>query len=206
MPRKKTAKPTRNAFVNAGCGPKSNSRLPAYFRTWRQIRVDVEPANAPDLVTSIADLSAIPDGSVDAVWCAHCIEHLYAHEVPVALAEFRRILRKTGFACIVIPDLQAIADWIAADRIHETIYQSASGPVSAHDMIWGFGRALAEGNTSMAHRCGFTPTPFIQILTDAGFPEILLRRKKSLELVAFALCRRSRREGFRESMLAKLGY
>jgi SAM-dependent methyltransferase len=206
MPAKKTARRARRAFVNAGCGPSGNGRLPAFFRAWRQIRVDIDPATNPDVLTSIADLSAIPKGAVDAVWSAHCLEHLYAHEVPLALSEFRRVLRISGFACIVIPDLQAIAEWIATDRLFETIYHSASGPVTAHDMIWGFGQAIAGGNTAMAHRCGFTPTSFIETLTNAGFAEIQLRRKNSLELVAFALCRQSKNAGFRESMLAELGF
>jgi hypothetical protein len=140
------------------------------------------------------------------VWSAHCIEHLYPHEVPMALAEFRRVLRRTGFACIVIPDLQAIAQWIATDRIHETIYESASGPVTAHDMIWGFGRALAAGKLSMAHHCGFTPTPFLKYLTEAGFEEILLRRKTNLELVAMVRRQRSEQADFCKSMLARLGF
>jgi SAM-dependent methyltransferase len=206
MPGKRLARRARRAFVNAGCGPTGNARLPAFFRTWRQIRVDIDPKMKPDLVTSIADLSAIPSGTVDAVWSAHSLEHLYAHEVPVTLSEFRRVLRSTGFACIVIPDLQAIAGWIASDRLLETIYESAAGPVTAHDMIWGFGRAIAAGNTAMAHRCGFTPTPFIQRLTEAGFGEVQLRRKNSLELVALALCKRSKREGYRDAILAKLGF
>jgi SAM-dependent methyltransferase len=206
MPRNKPAHPARRVFVNAGCGPRDNSRFPAFFSAWRQIRVDIDPETEPDVLSSIADLSAVPDGSVDAVWAAHCVEHLYEYEVPAALSEFRRVLRKTGFACIVIPDLQAIADWIASDRLHETIYQSASGPVTAHDMIWGFGRALANGNAAMAHRCGFTPTPLMNIISGAGFEEILLRRKNTLELVALALRRQSKRDGYREELLAELGF
>lgn len=176
------------------------------FRTWRQIRADIDPRTKPDLLTSIADLSAIPNQSVHAVWSSHSLEHLYAHEVALALAEFRRVLRNSGFACIVVPDLQAISEWIAKDRLFEPIYQSASGPVTAHDMIWGFGPAIAAGSTAMAHRCGFTPTPLIRCLTEAGFAEVQVRRKNSLELVAFALRQRSKRPGFRESILAGLGF
>jgi len=206
MPDKKTASAGRRAFINAGCGPKTINRLPGYFGSWRQIRVDVDPDTQPDIVASIADLSSIPDGSVDAVWAAHCVEHLYPHDVPAALSEFRRVLRKTGFACIVVPDLQAIAEWIATDRLLETIYQSPAGPVTAHDMIWGFGRSIAAGNVAMAHRCGFTPTPLVEYLTRAGFAEVQVRRRNSLELVALALCQKSKREGLREKMLSELGF
>ena len=206
MADKKTASYGRRTFINAGSGPKANNRLPGYFGSWRQIRVDIDPGTKPDIVASITDLSSVPDGSVDAIWAAHCVEHLYPHEVPAALSEFRRVLRKTGFACIVVPDLQAIAEWIATDRLLETIYQSPAGPVTAHDMIWGFGPAIATGNLAMAHRCGFTPTPFVQSLTRAGFAEVQIRRKNTLELVALALRQKSKREGLREEILAELGF
>src|ERR1700733_3298799 len=111
MPRKKSAQQSRRVFLNAGCGTIDDSRLPRFFHKWQEIRVDVDASLKPDLVASIADLSAIPDASVDAVWSAHCVEHLFAYEVPRALGEFRRVLRKNGFACIIVPDLQAIAHW-----------------------------------------------------------------------------------------------
>jgi SAM-dependent methyltransferase len=205
MPRKKSVRRRSPVFINAGCGSPENTRLPKFFRKWRQIRVDVDPAMEPDVVANIADLSAIPDGSADAVWAAHCMEHLFAHQVPAALAEFRRVLRKTGFACIVVPDLQAIARWIADDRLHETIYESAAGPITAHDMLWGFGRAIAVGNDAMAHHCGFTPTLFLECLKDAGFAEIVLRRKSNLELVGLALPRISGGPKRREILLSGLG-
>jgi SAM-dependent methyltransferase len=203
---KKTAGYGRRAFINAGSGPKANNRLPGYFGSWRQIRVDIDPDTKPDIVASITDLSSIPGGSVDAVWAAHCVEHLHLHDVPAALSEFRRVLRKTGFICIVVPDLQAIAEWIATDRLFETIYQSPAGPVTAHDMIWGFSPAIAAGKVAMAHRCGFTPTPLVECLTRAGFAEVQVRRKNSLELVALALCQKSKREGLRDEILAELGF
>jgi hypothetical protein len=206
MPRKKPAEQPRRVLLNAGCGSSDHTRLPRFFRKWRQIRVDVDASMKPDLVASIADLSAIPDGSVDAIWCAHCVEHLFAHEVPLALAEFRRVLCERGFACIIVPDLQAIAHWIATDRLHETIYQAPAGSVTAHDMIWGFGPAIANGKTGMAHHCGFTPTPFLECLKQAGFGEIVLRRRRSgLELAGLALQRPSKGSEQRKRLMAELG-
>lgn len=193
-------------FINAGCGYEGTSSPPPCFDSWQQVRIDVDPSTNPDVLASITDLSAIPDASVHAVWSSHCLEHLYAHEVPVALSEFRRVLRQDGFACIVVPDLQSIANLIAADRLDESIYESPSGPVTAHDMIWGFGPALASGKTAMAHHCGFTPTPFLKTLTHAGFDEILLRRKASLELVALALRYASDSSEHREQILTELGF
>ena len=198
------AEPRRPVVLNAGAGVGEGAGLPAFFGHWQQLRVDVNPLAEPDLVANIVDLSAIPDGSVDAIWSSHCIEHLFAHEVPRALAEFRRVLAEDGFACLIVPDLQAIAEWIATDRLHETIYYSAAGPVTAHDMLWGYMPALAEGNLSMAHRCGFTPTLFLERLNAAGFPQIVLRRRNNLELVALVLAQVAESSLRRDTLLAAL--
>jgi predicted SAM-dependent methyltransferase len=66
---------------------------------WQEVRLDIDPEARPDLVGSITDMSKlIPSESFDAVWLSHSLEHLYAHEVPATLSEFKRILKPTGFA------------------------------------------------------------------------------------------------------------
>jgi SAM-dependent methyltransferase len=206
MASKKSARPRRRVFLNAGCGTKGDSRLPAMFRSWEQVRVDLNPAMEPDIVASVVDLSAIEDSSVNAIWCAHCMEHLYAHQVPLALMEFRRVLKDDGFVCIVVPDLQEVAQWISNDRLQETIYESAAGPVTAQDMIWGFGPALFHGMMGMAHHCGFTPTVLLEHLKNAGFSEIVLRRKpERLELAGLALQRPCKSPEERNLKMSELG-
>lgn len=190
--------------VNAGCGTSVGRRLPMYFDKWRELRVDVDPAAQPDLLTSVTDLSAIPSGTAGAVWTSHCIEHLYVHEVGRALAEFYRVLSDDGFICIIVPDLQAVASYVAADRLHETLYDSAAGPITAHDILFGFGAAVAKGYTSMAHHCGFTPTTMMHYLGRVPFDEVTIRRRPSLELAAVARKKRSTLEGEREALLNAL--
>jgi SAM-dependent methyltransferase len=200
----KRGRPRRRLLVNAGCGPRGVGRLPPLFADWQQLRVDADPTTGPDILTSVTDLSAIAGATADAVWSAHCIEHLFAHEVPAAIAEFRRVLREDGFACVIVPDLQAVARWIADDRLEETIYQSPAGPVSAHDMVWGFGPAIERGYGAMAHRCGFTPTVLLRRLSGVGFAEVVLRRRPSLELAGLALCHPSRSPEERDALLSRL--
>jgi len=43
------------------------------------------------------DMPAVADGSVDAIYSSHNIEHLYPDEIPVALKEFLRVLKPEGF-------------------------------------------------------------------------------------------------------------
>ena len=192
-------------MVNVGCGARESTRLPRYFDGWRQLRVDVDPRVEPDLIADLTDLSAIPNESADAVWASHCVEHLFDHQVKVALREFRRILRDDGFVCIIVPDLQSVAEFVAADRLHEPIYQSAAGAVTPHDVLFGFGPAIANGNTSMAHHCGFTPGAMRRHFHGVPFGEVMLRRRsQTLELAALARTIPPRDDAERNSLIAAL--
>ncbi len=191
-------------LVNLGSGAKGSAWLPAMFAEWRELRVDADPRVMPDLLANINDLSAIESGAADAVWSAHCLEHLYLHQVGGAIAEIYRVLADDGFLCLIVPDLQAIAEYIAGDRLHEVAYESQAGPVTVHDMIFGFGPSLARGHTGMAHRCGFTPTLLARKLQEVPFAEIILRRRPNQELVAIACKRAAASEAARETFLAAL--
>jgi SAM-dependent methyltransferase len=192
-------------LVNVGCGALNASTVPAYFNGWRHLRVDVDPAVEPDIIADLTDLSPIPDGSADAVWAAHCVEHLYAHQVKVALAEFRRVLREDGFLCVIVPDLQTVAQYVAENRLHEPIYQSQAGPVTAHDIFFGFGAAIANGRTSMAHRCGFTPGMLQRSFQQHPFGELLIRRRLAdFELAALARVTPAKDDAERAALMAAL--
>lgn len=191
-------------LVNLGSGRKGSARLPAMFADWRELRVDADPKMAPDLLADMTDLSAIESGAADAVWSAHCLEHLYLFQTGKAIAEAYRILNEDGFLCLIVPDLQLIADYIAQDRLHEVIYQSPAGPVTAHDMIFGFGQALAQGYDGMAHRCGFTPGLLVRKLQEVPFAEIVLRRRPQHELAAVGCKRPPTSDAEREALLAAL--
>ena len=194
----------RKLLVNLGSGPKRASRLPAMFAEWREFRVDLDPGAAPDLVADITDLSAIKTGSVDAVWSAHAIEHLYLHQVKKALEEARRILAADGFLCLIVPDLQSIAGYLVNDRLLDVVYESAAGPVTAHDMLFGYGHDLALGHTHMAHKCGFTAGVMLQKLKEVRFAEIVLRRRSNHELAAVACKRAPADTAQREALLTAL--
>jgi SAM-dependent methyltransferase len=191
-------------LVNLGSGRRDSTWLPAMFADWRELRVDADPKTAPDLLADITDLSAIETGSIDAIWSAHCIEHLYLHQVAGAIAEMHRILADDGFLCLIVPDLQVLAEYIVNDKLHEVVYQSAAGPVTAHDIIFGYGPYLAQGHSGMAHRCGFTPGLLVRELQKSPFAEIILRRRPNHELAAVARKRPPASDTAREALLEAL--
>ena len=161
-------------LLHVGCGQKRKDQTTRGFRdaAWREVRLDIDPAVEPDVVGTMTDMSAVADGSVDALFSSHNIEHLYPYEVEIALAEFARVLRPEGFAIITCPDLQSVAALVAQDRLLDTAYDSPAGPIAPIDMIYGHRPALAEGNHYMAHRCGFTLKVLRAVLQGSGFPEV----------------------------------
>jgi ubiquinone/menaquinone biosynthesis C-methylase UbiE len=125
----------------------------------------------------MVDMSAVPTASVDAIFSSHNIEHLYPHEVPVALAEFKRVLKPEGFVVITCPDLQGVASLIAEDKLTDSAYTSPAGPIAPLDILYGFRPSMAKGNLYMAHYCGFTQKVLSATLQKAGFASVAATRR-----------------------------
>ena len=117
----------------------------------------------------MTDMSGVETGSMDAIFSSHNIEHLYPHEVPVALSEFKRVLKPDGFVVITCPDLRSVCALIAKDKLTEAAYTAPAGPIAPLDILYGHRPAMARGNLFMAHRCGFTERVLSGTLQSAGF-------------------------------------
>lgn len=161
-------------FLHIGCGPKRQSQTTRGFKTenWREIRLDIDSNVEPDVVGTMTDMGAVASESVDAIFSSHNIEHLYPHEVPIALAEFLRVLNDEGFAVITCPDLQSVCALVANDQLTAAAYTSPAGPIAPLDILYGHRPAMARGNLFMAHRCGFTETVLRATLQAAGFKTV----------------------------------
>jgi len=182
-------RPRLQLVLHVGCGPDTPPRLPEAFfprSLWHEIRLDIDPAVQPDVVASITDMAPVASGSVDAVWSAHNLEHLFPHEVPRALAEFRRVLKPDGVAMLTLPDLQQVAELVAQDRLAEPAYLSPAGPITPLDMLYGHGASVAAGNVFMSHRGGFTARTLEAALIGAGFAEVRVTRDGGFGLWATA--------------------
>lgn len=158
-------------FLHIGCGPKFKDATTAEFArdTWTELRFDIDETVNPDIVGTMLDMSRVPDASVDAIFSSHNIEHLYPHEVPLALAEFKRVLKPDGYAVITCPDLRAVCALVADDKLTEPAYESSAGPIAPIDVLYGHRPAMQAGNLFMAHRCGFTQRVLCATLESSGF-------------------------------------
>jgi predicted SAM-dependent methyltransferase len=165
--------------LNVGCGYPARQSLHPLFQgfEWRELRLDIDPSVNPDFICSMTDMQPIESGSIDAVWSSHNLEHLHRHEVPVALAEFIRVLRPGGQMLLTLPDLQKIAELVASDGLEDEAYLSPSGRITPLDMIFGHTPSLARGNQHMAHKTGFTARTLQTLLVNAGFTGVTLQRE-----------------------------
>lgn len=189
-------------FLHVGCGPNSKGKTTKEFATddWKELRFDIDPGVKPDYVGTMVDMTAIDDGFVDAIFSSHNIEHLYFHQVPLALAEFKRVLKPDGVLVITCPDIQEVAKLVAEDKLMEPAYESLAGPITPLDILYGFARPISQGNTYMAHRCGFTETVLRDTIFAGGFPVIATckRPHPSYDLWAVASAKAITEEDIRE--------
>ena len=161
-------------LLHIGCGPKRKDKTTAAFNTpdWHEIRLDIDPSVQPDVIGTMTDLSAVASESVDAIFSSHNIEHLYPHEVPLALEEFLRVLKPDGFFVVTCPDLKSVCALVAQDKLTDAAYTSPAGPIAPIDILYGHRPQMARGNLYMAHRSGFTQKVLDGTLRACGFRSV----------------------------------
>jgi SAM-dependent methyltransferase len=166
-------------LLHVGCGAREAARLPPIFLdgTWDETRLDNAREVEPDLVAPVTDMSVVPAGSFDAVFSSHDFQRLHAHEVPMAARECARVLAPDGFALILCPDLQSVAQWIADGDLYATLYEAPAGPIAPIDIIFGYRPELERGNVHIAHRTGFSQRTLAEYLVNNGFAQASVRRE-----------------------------
>ena len=176
-------------FLHVGCGrlTKANSTPEFQKKEWIETRLDIDESVTPDIISSITDMSVVDSDSFDAVYSSHNIEHLFSHEVPLALKEMHRVLCDDGFLVITCPDLQSVCEHVVNDKLTEPLYQSGMGPISPIDIIYGHRSSISSGNHYMAHKGGFTAKVLYSTLTGVGFKcAAVARQPKAFNLWAVA--------------------
>ncbi|MGO4527094.1 methyltransferase domain-containing protein [Microvirga sp. 2MCAF35] len=168
-------------FLHVGCGPKRKNQTVKAFadRAWEEVTLDIDENVRPDIVDKLPEMSHVASDSFDAVYSAHNIEHLYPHEVSLALQAMQRVLKQDGFVILTCPDLQTIGERLSQGDIETPLYESGRGPVSPIDMLFGFRPAMESGNLYMAHHTGFTLKSLRDACIRSGFAKFFGFRRPS---------------------------
>ena len=161
--------------LNVGCG---SAKIHYMFDGWEETRLDIDPAVKPDIVSDILfmhETKALQQTRFDAVYSSHTLEHLYAHEIPMALYRFYQALKPGGIVFIGVPNLQAVAEHIASGNLEGFLYKSPAGDISPIDCVYGFRKFVKGGTEFYAHKTGFSPQTLTAKLKAAGFAEITIK-------------------------------
>ena len=157
-------------LLHVGCGPEDKSDNKGFNNDdWKEVRFDIDESVNPDIIGTLTDMNLVETSSVDAIYSAYNLDHIYAHEVPIALGEFYRVLKDDGMAVVKCPDLQRVCEAIVKDKLLDTLYDSPIGPISAIDIMYGNRKEISEGNEYMEKKVGFTYSVLNGAFAEAGF-------------------------------------
>jgi hypothetical protein len=161
-------------FLNVGGGSK-DILVPAHYRDWEHVLLDVDPGRSPDVVCDARSLTSLPAAAYDAVYCSHNLEHYWRHDLPRVLRGFLHVLRDDGFAEVAVPDLRLVFEEVIRRNLQpdDALYLSQKGPITVNDVIYGWGREIeASGQDYYAHKNGFTGDSLVATLRGAGFATV----------------------------------
>ncbi len=174
-------------LLHVGCNYKDKSHLEGFNNdNWKEIRFDIDESVKPDIVGTLTDMKLVETASVDAIYSAFNIDHIYPHQVSTALREFYRVLKEDGMTFIICPDIQRVCEVVAQDKLVEPLYDSPTGPISPIDILYGHRRSIAQGNEYMAHKGGFTYSVLNGVLYGAGFKSSIGGKKGNWDLCIVA--------------------
>lgn len=165
--------------LHAGCGNDPLPRDIMGFGDCEEVRLDVDDTYKPDILGSITDMGDI--GTFDAAYMSHALEHLYPHQVPIALAEFRRVIRPGGHFICIVPDLEGVLP------NEDVVYVCADGgrEITGLHMYYGDPKVIPD-YPYMAHHCGFVRDTYQAVFEAAGFEVAILRLPTIHSLMAIA--------------------
>lgn len=131
-------------LLNVGCGA-------VFHPDW--VNLDAAPVDPSVIACDIRNGIPCEDGSFDAVYASHVLEHLDPACGARLLQDCRRVLRPAGIVRIVVPDLEAIArlyiasledavagderarpryDWLMLELLDQAVRTSSGGEMGAY--------------------------------------------------------------------------
>jgi len=161
-----------NTVLNVGFGGMAISELlyTEVFEGMREISLDIDNKFNPDILADITDISHIPNNYVNCAYTSHMIEHIDYFRLPSVISELLRVCKPNGYVRILTPNLQSIGEKVASGDLLDIVYESAGGPISPIDIIYGHRHSIHKNRVDfMRHRTGFSRKVFEHIAKEHGF-------------------------------------
>jgi SAM-dependent methyltransferase len=144
--------------LNVGCG--RHAGLEGYTN------IDVQRSPKakcdPDIFADAKSIP-LPDGCASEVMAIHLFEHFHFWDVPVVLAEWRRLLKPGGLLVLEMPDVRKCA---------KNLLRLIDGPdVKSLDSLamYGLYGDPRDADPWMCHKWGWTPKTLRPVLKAHGF-------------------------------------
>jgi SAM-dependent methyltransferase len=191
----------RRKVLNVGGGSKAIA-LPAYYRDFEHLILDIDPRGKPDIVCDARELLTRKAGEFDAIYCSHNLEHYFRHDVPRVLRGFHHVLTPDGFAEIRVPDIGMVIKEMVSKNLdlEDTLYNANVGPILVRDVIYGWSVEIERsGQDFYAHKTGFTSKSMTRWVTSSGFQHVLRRPGRVFELLVYAF--KQKPTAFHEQLL-----
>jgi|SRR5262245_6907392 len=172
----RTSGTRRPLYLHLGSG-KRYIALPAY------VNIDIHPLYRKDIWLDVRLGLPFPSRAVDAIYCAHLLEHFAAPHALRLLRECRRVLRASGGIRLVTPHLgKAIAAYVADDRDYFSDFPDRRRSLG--------GRFVNHMLCRDQHRLLFDFSFMEECLEEAGFTGVVeCRPQESRLFPAEDLCR-----------------
>lgn len=161
-----------NTILNVGFGGIAIKDLlyTEVFDGMREISLDIDNKFNPDILADVTDISHVPDNYVTCAYTSHMIEHIDYFKVPSVIRELLRVCKPGGYVRILTPNLQSIGEKVASGDLLDVVYDSAGGPISPIDIIYGHRHSVHRNRVDfMRHRTGFSKKVFEHIAKEYNF-------------------------------------
>ena len=172
-------------LLNVGGGSRDIA-LPRHYDGWQRVWLDIDPRVHPDVCLDARQMTQLPPGTYDAVYCSHNLEHFHRRDAAEVVRGFRHVLKPDGFAQVAVPNLGALFKLVVEKKLDldDEIYTSPAGPIQVRDVIYGLHSQIeASSNDFYQHKTGYTAKSLWTLFTSNGFPHGYVGAREPVELV-----------------------
>lgn len=120
--------------------------------------------NVVDVHADVISLPMFPDDSVDEILTVNVVDHLRFQDLPVAVAEWRRVLRSSGRVVIDVGDARGNAELLVEAQTRD-------------ELEWALRLFYCHSRDPWdSHHWGYTPDYLQLLMAEWGFAQLWTRR------------------------------